>query len=54
MSYNPEPATPHRLHWPGLGSLPRSLATTEGVSVDFLSYGYLDVSVPRVRPDFRR
>ena len=27
---------------------PRSLATTEGVSVDFLSSGYLDVSVPRV------
>ena len=32
-------------HWPG----PRSLATTSGVSVDVLSYGYLDVSVPRVR-----
>ena len=28
---------------------PRSLATTGGVSVDFLSSGYLDVSVPRVR-----
>ena len=28
---------------------PRSLATTKGVSVDFLSSGYLDVSVPRVR-----
>ena len=28
---------------------PRSLAATEGVSVDFLSSGYLDVSVPRVR-----
>ena len=32
-------------HWPG----PRSLATTNGVSVDFFSSGYLDVSVPRVR-----
>src|SRR5882757_327207 len=32
-------------HWPG----PRSLATTSGVSVDVLSSGYLDVSVPRVR-----
>ena len=32
-------------HWPG----PRSLATTSGVSVDVLSCGYLDVSVPRVR-----
>jgi hypothetical protein len=31
---------------------PRSLATTSGVSVDVLSSGYLDVSVPRVRlPD---
>ena len=29
---------------------PRSLAATRGVSVDFLSSGYLDVSVPRVRP----
>jgi hypothetical protein len=27
---------------------PRSLATTSGVSVDVLSSGYLDVSVPRV------
>ena len=35
----------HTSHWPG----PRSLATTNGVSVDVLSYGYLDVSVPRVR-----
>ena len=34
-------------HWPG----PLSLATTQGVSVDFLSSGYLDVSVPRVRPN---
>ena len=28
---------------------PRSLATTSGVSLDVLSSGYLDVSVPRVR-----
>ena len=27
---------------------PRSLATTRGISVDFSSSGYLDVSVPRV------
>ena len=27
---------------------PRSLATTNGVSVDILSSGYLDVSVPQV------
>ena len=32
-------------HWPD----PRSLATTNGVLVDVLSSGYLDVSVPRVR-----
>ena len=32
---------------------PRSLAATGGVSVDFLSSGYLDVSVPPVAPDFR-
>ena len=32
-------------YWPG----PRSLATTSGVSFDFLSYRYLDVSVPCVR-----
>ena len=30
--------------WPN----PRSLAATDGVSIDFLSFGYLDVSVPRV------
>ena len=32
-------------YWPG----PRSLATTNGVSVDVLSSRYLDVSVPWVR-----
>ena len=35
----------HIGHWPG----PRSLAATNGVSVDVLSSGYLDVSVRRVR-----
>ena len=30
-------------------AIPRSLATTQGISVDFFSYGYLDVSVPHVR-----
>ena len=28
---------------------PRSLAATDGISIDFLSYRYLDVSVPCVR-----
>ena len=32
---------------------PISLATTFGISVDFFSYGYLDVSVLRVRSLFR-
>ena len=28
---------------------PLSLAATKGISVDFFSFGYLDVSVPQVR-----
>jgi hypothetical protein len=41
------PTTP--LQKPGtVWALPRSLAATRGVSFDFLSCGYLDVSVPRV------
>ena len=38
----------HSSHSSGLAG-PRSLAATRGVSIDFLSSGYLDVSVPRVR-----
>ena len=34
---------------PSLRAGPRSLATTKGISVDFFSSGYLDVSVPPVR-----
>ena len=30
-------------------ALPLSLAATDGISIDFSSSGYLDVSVPRVR-----
>ena len=33
----------------GSGLLPVSLAATGGISVDFFSSGYLDVSVPPVR-----
>ena len=32
------------------GPDPRSLATTNGISFDFCSFGYLDVSVPQVVP----
>ena len=42
LSVTPEILLP--LVWP----LPLSLATTRGISVDFSSSGYLDVSVPRV------
>jgi hypothetical protein len=30
-------------------AVPLSLAATKGISVDFFSYGYLDVSVHHVR-----
>ena len=40
----PHNPTPEGMVW----ASPLSLATTHGVSVDFLSSGYLDVSVPRV------
>ena len=40
-----------RFHWSdtGLRAVPVSLTATTGISVDFFSSGYLDVSVPRVR-----
>ena len=41
------PTTPIQKPGP-VWAIPRSLAATEGVSFYFLSYGYLDVSVPRV------
>ena len=40
-----QPQTVNCLVW----ASPRSLAATYGVSIDFLSWGYLDVSVPPVR-----
>ena len=46
----------HRLDGAGLGSVwapPLSLAATRGITVVFSSCGYLDVSVPRVRPTSR-
>ena len=36
-------------HVVNLRAVPRSLAATKGISVDFFSSGYLDVSVLRVR-----
>ena len=48
-SYNPKAAVT-TLVW----AFPRSLATTYGITIVFFSYGYLDVSVPRVRfPDVK-
>ena len=44
-SYNPGAAETAPV-W----ALPRSLATTCGITFVFFSCGYLDVSVPRVRP----
>ena len=44
----PGPTTPAGLALPPVWPLPRSLAATGGVSFDFPSSGYLDVSVPRV------
>ena len=41
-SYNPAPTRS------AVWAPPRSLAATKGISVDFSSSGYLDVSVPRV------
>ena len=41
------PVTPYNAR-----ALPISLATTLRISVDFFSSGYLDVSVPRVRPAY--
>ena len=37
------------VHYKSCQALPRSLAATRRISFDFFSFGYLDVSVPRVR-----
>ena len=44
----PAPQPRRRLRNRRFGLGPRSLATTRGISFDFSSSGYLDVSVPRV------
>ena len=43
QAFHPVPLSPHQ------SAGPRSLVATRGVSIDFLSSGYLDISVPRVR-----
>ena len=48
-SYNPRWTTAAACHVTTVWAFPRSLATTWGISVDFFSSGYLDVSVHRVR-----
>ncbi len=47
-SYNPDAATPARLTHTSVWAVPRSLAATWGISFDFYSSGYLDVSIPPV------
>ena len=50
QSYNPSQAVTS-LVW----AIPASLATTTGITIVFFSCGYLDVSVPHVRPlDYSR
>ena len=44
----PDRAPQPRRDSPTVWAIPRSLAATYGVSLDFLSCGYLDVSVPHV------
>jgi hypothetical protein len=46
QSYNPARAVT-----PAVWAVPRSLAATCGITLVFFSWGYLDVSVPPVRPD---
>src|SRR3990167_936637 len=44
------PAHSTSSHHKSRQALPPSLAATQGISLDFFSFGYLDVSVPQVRP----
>lgn len=48
-SYNPVAASPAGYTTAPVWARPLPLAATQGVSVDFLSSGYSDVSIPRVR-----
>ena len=46
------PTTPWDAETTMVWALARSLATTYAIIIIFSSYGYLDVSVPHVRPSF--
>ena len=50
----PRPYYPGRAVTPPVWAPPRSLAATWGITFVFSSSGYLDVSVPRVRPRITR
>src|SRR5919109_1218928 len=43
------PHNPHATEVAQVWALPLSLATTDGITIVFSSWGYLDVSVPPVR-----
>ena len=47
-----DPTTPYDAKTSMVWALARSLATTYAIIIIFSSYGYLDVSVPHVRPSF--
>ena len=44
------PHNPHTIEMIRVWAVPRSLAATDGITFVFYSWGYLDVSVPPVRP----
>ena len=43
------PHNPHTIEMIRVWAVPRSLAATDGITIVFSSWGYLDVSVPPVR-----
>ena len=50
-SHNPGNASAATFHTLPVWAIPRSLAATEGVALAFFSSGYLDGSIPPVRPN---
>ncbi len=51
-SHDPERTTLSGYHVRPVWAVPISLAATLGIAIAFFSWGYLDVSVPPVRPCF--